>query len=341
MQEIKEISKQIQENLFLKKYSQLSIKEGLFSDSIGPLGHLQDTMIARAHPLAIGRDIIQMQPTTQPSERWPIDSKAIAYTYAEGTATRTSGIKTQFINVSTNELAEASEQWTQQYVEDCMTLNVVDTMINRLSLALTENETSAILSLYNNVLDEDLAGRSPIDQGEKVMDWNAALKLRNCLRSENFHPKVLVLSTTQLSQLLLDDRFVNINAIPSREVDVNEGMINQILGMKVRCSSLVPNGTAYAIDPLVASIMLLRRDVTVEDWSDPKNDQYGIKATTRFGLGILRSNAIAKMTNIKTTISTKQTSQQFRRIARNQGKMRPSINLRAKKSLGVKMNNPA
>ena len=65
-------------------------------------------------------------------------------------------------------------------------------------------------------------------------------------------------------------------------------------------TTLVPNGTAYAIDPLVASKMLLRRDVTVEDWSAPKADQYGIKATTRFGLGILRSNAIAKMSNIKT-----------------------------------------
>jgi hypothetical protein len=42
--------------------------------------------------------------------------------------------------------------------------------------------------------------------------------------------------------------------------------------------------------------MLIRRDVTVEEWSDPLADKYGVKATTRFGLGILRSNAIAKMT---------------------------------------------
>jgi hypothetical protein len=31
-------------------------------------------------------------------------------------------------------------------------------------------------------------------------------------------------------------------------------------------------------------------------------DKYGLKATTRFGLGILRSNVAAKMTNIKTTM---------------------------------------
>ena len=41
--------------------------------------------------------------------------------------------------------------------------------------------------------------------------------------------------------------------------------------MDMQSSSLVSNGIAYAIDPFTAGIMLLRRDVTVEDWSDPKN----------------------------------------------------------------------
>ena len=40
----------------------------------------------------------------------------------------------------------------------------------------------------------------------------------------------------------------------------------------------------------------------LEDWSEPKADKFGVKATTRFGLGILRSNAVAKMTNIKTML---------------------------------------
>jgi hypothetical protein len=53
---------------------------------------------------------------------------------------------------------------------------------------------------------------------------------------------------------------------------------------------------------ILAVKMLIRRDITMEDWSDLKNDQYGIKATTKSDLGILRSNAIAKMTNIKTTL---------------------------------------
>ncbi|MBE3115575.1 hypothetical protein IMZ68_00055 [Candidatus Bathyarchaeota archaeon] len=42
--------------------------------------------------------------------------------------------------------------------------------------------------------------------------------------------------------------------------------------MKVESSTLIPNGTAYAIDKDTAGIMLLRRDVMVEDWSDPMTE---------------------------------------------------------------------
>jgi len=73
--------------------------------------------------------------------------------------------------------------------------------------------------------------------------------------------------------------------------------------LSVASDNSVPEGTAYAIDTHVASVMLIRRDVTaVDEWSDFKADRFGVRATTRFGLGVLRSNAIAKMVNISTTL---------------------------------------
>ena len=113
---------------------------------------------------------------------------------------------------------------------------------------------------------------------------------------------LLILHETQLHQLLDDNKFIEYEYLPSSEVDLEQGTIRKIVGMKVQSSTLVPNGTAYAVDSRVAGIMLIRRDVTVEDWSDPVQGKYGIKATTRFGLGVLQSNAIAKMVNIKTSL---------------------------------------
>jgi hypothetical protein len=52
----------------------------------------------------------------------------------------------------------------------------------------------------------------------------------------------------------------------------------------------------------IAGTMPLREDIMVEDWSDPMANKYGLKAITRFSLGILRSNEVTKMTNIKTSL---------------------------------------
>lgn len=37
----------------------------------------------------------------------------------------------------------------------------------------------------------------------------------------------------------------------------------------------------------------------VEGWGDPWAGKFGVKATARFELGVLRSNATAKMVNVK------------------------------------------
>mgnify|MGYP000335996221 FL=1 len=134
------------------------------------------------------------------------------------------------------------------------------------------------------------------------MDWNAILKLHHAIRKENWRPTVLVVHETQLHQLLKDDKFIHAQYLPSGQTDVERGVVTSVLGMQVQASTLVPEGTAFAIDTRVAAVMLLRRDVTVEDWEDPKSGKFGVRATTRFGLGVLRSNAVAKMTNISTSL---------------------------------------
>ncbi len=133
------------------------------------------------------------------------------------------------------------------------------------------------------------------------------MNLHNAVRSENWRPTVLAVNETQLHQLLTDDKFIHAQYLPAGQTDLDQATISNVLGMRVQASTLVPNGTAYAIDTRVASVMLLRRDVTVDDWEDIKNGKYGVRATTRFGIGILRSNAIAKMTGNIYRVNLRQT----------------------------------
>jgi hypothetical protein len=293
--------KRINENLFFQRVRDLRIKEGLQSDTIAAVGHLQQNIVKYAMPNLIGRNIISVMPTKEPFERFPLEGKAVGYTLAEGTACRFSGDKVQYVTINNNQLAEASEQWTREFVEDASP-NAVKSIEQRIADALALDETKAILELYGCIEDDDLADGSTLDWDGAVMDWNAVLALHDTVKGENWKPTVLVLSETQLHQLLLDDKFIEYDALPAKGTDLEAGTIRRSLGMIVQSSNLVPNGTAYAVDTRVSGVMLMRRDVTVEDWSNPQENKYGLKATTRFGSGILRSNAIAKMTNIKTTL---------------------------------------
>ncbi|MEM4700657.1 MAG: phage major capsid protein [Candidatus Bathyarchaeia archaeon] len=286
---------------FFKRYCEVGVKEGLFSDMVGAIGRMHDTLVEAAYPELIGRNIINVRTTTEPLERFPLDEKSVAYLYAEGGTTRLSGKKHSTVDIQTNILAEASEEWTREFVEDA-TWNVMDNMVEKVGRALGEAETNKILSLYGNIANSDLAGGAPINGGGVALNWSGLLKLHHAVRSENWRPNVLVLHETQLHQLLNDDKFIHAQYLPSEETNIQQGIVTSVLGMKVLASTLVPNGTAYAIDTRVAAVMLLRRDVTVEDWEDPKTGKYGVRATTRFGLGVLRSKAVAKMTNISTTL---------------------------------------
>jgi HK97 family phage major capsid protein len=300
--EVYEKLKQKTEHPFMKRYVAMGIKENLFSDMTGALGRMHDTLVQAAFPELIGRNIITVMQTSEATERFPLDTDTIAYRYSEGTITRLSGKKNSMVDIYTNVLADSSEEWTREFLEDA-TWNVMDNMIQKTGRALGIKETEEIIALYGAVQDADLAGGAPIAGGNAVLSWSGLLRLHDAVRSENWHPTVLAINETQLHQLLNDDKFVHAQYLPSSETDIQQGSIGSVLGMQVQASTLVPNGTAYAIDTRVASAMLLRRDITVEDWEDIKTGKYGVRATTRFGAGILRSTAVAKMTNIKTTLS--------------------------------------
>jgi HK97 family phage major capsid protein len=286
---------------FLKRYCEIGVREGLFSDAVSAIGRLHDTLVQAAYPEMIGRGIITVRPTTEAMERFPLDEKAVAYRYAEGAATRLSGKKNTTVDVYTNVLAESSEEWTREFLEDA-TWNVMDSMVEKVGISLGEEETNRVIALYGAIADADLAGGAPINQGGAAMNWNGLVKLHNAVRAENWRPTVLAVNEVQLHQLLTDDKFIHAQYLPAGQTDLEQGTVTSVLGMKVQASTLVPNGTAYALDTRVASVMLLRRDITVEDWEDIKNGKYGVRATTRFGVGVLRSKAIAKMTNISTSL---------------------------------------
>jgi hypothetical protein len=179
----------------------------------------------------------------------------------------------------------------------------MNNMVEKVGRALAKDETQRILALYAAVANADLAGGAEIAGGGAVLSWALALGAHNAVENANFSPNVFVANTLGKHQLLNDDKFVKAVYLPSEATDIEHGSIGNVLGMSTQFSSLATNTLAYAIDTRIAAVMLLRRDVTVEDWYDAKSGKYGVRATTRFGLGVLRSTGISRVSNIKTTLT--------------------------------------
>lgn len=289
-------------NPFMRRYTEMGLKEGLFSDSVGALGMMHDTLVAAAQPNLIGRNIIKVMPTTQPMERFPLDANAIAYRFAEGAKTRLSGSKNSTVDINTDIVAEASEEWTKQFAEDA-TWNVMQNMVAKVGRALGKDETQRILAAYAAVANADLAGGAEIAGGAAVLSWALLLASHNAVEGADWAPDVFFANTLGKHQLLNDDKFIKAVYLPSEAVDIQQGSVGSVLNMKTQFSSLCTNTLAYAVDTSVAAVMLLRRDVTIEDWYDAKTEKYGVRASTRFGLGILRANAISRVSNVKATLT--------------------------------------
>ena len=146
----------IESNPFLKRYVAMGIKEGLFSDSANALGRMHDTMVDSAWPELIGRNIIQVIPTTEALERFPLDGGAVAYQYAESGAVRLSGKKPTKVDVHAILLVESGDDWTKEFSEDA-TWNVMDRMVGNVGRAVGLKETQKIIALYGAIADADLS----------------------------------------------------------------------------------------------------------------------------------------------------------------------------------------
>ena len=58
-----------EKNKFFKKFTNLGVKEGLFSDVLGAVGRIHDMIVEAAYPNLISRDIITVIPTKESVER--------------------------------------------------------------------------------------------------------------------------------------------------------------------------------------------------------------------------------------------------------------------------------
>jgi len=289
-------------NPFTMAYLKAGLKEGILSDTASALGAMHDTVVNAAKPNLIGREIIDVRTTTEALERFPRAKKSAAYVAGEGGTVRVHGERYDTVDVQTNIIIKDGAEWTREFAEDAK-WNALNRQLEELGRSLAEKETEKVLALYAAIATADLATGGALAGGGSALSWSGIVKFWDAVENEDFSSAdTLILHPKQASQLFTATEFINSQYLPSSGVELTRGLVGQALTMRIFKSSKCTNGVAHAVNKQIAAVMLIRRDITVEDYQDPKNNIFGLVASERVGLAVLRSKAVARMTNIATTL---------------------------------------
>jgi len=287
-------------NPWINAYAKLGMKEGIFSDMAGALGKIHDVVVEAAKPNLIGRQIIDTRTTTEALERFVKAKTSAAYVGAEGGNVRISGERYETVDIQTNIIIKDSVEWTREFAEDAR-WNVMNRQLEELGRSVAELETAKIIALYEGIAAADLAGNAEIAGGAAVLSWSKVVEMWDAVEGENFEADTMFMHPKQVSQLFTATEFINSQYIPSAGARLSRGEIGQALTMNVLKSSKCTNGKVHAVSKYPAGVLLIRRDITTDPWEDPRAGKFGIVAHERIGYGILRSKAVARGTNFKTT----------------------------------------
>jgi hypothetical protein len=297
-------AKRAYNNPFCMAFLKTGMKEGILSDMAGALGRIHDTVVEAAKPNLISRQIIDVRTTTETLERFPRAKKSVAYVASESGTLRIHGERYDTVDISTNVIIKDGIEWTREFAEDAK-WNVLNRQLEELGRSVAEKETERVLNLYNAITAADLAGGAKQGGLNADFSWNKLVQVWNAIEGEDFHPDTMFMRPLQVSELFTATEFINSQYLPSTELEMTRGLIGQALTMRLYKSSLVPQDTGqtgynqvFAADKSIAAVMLVRRDLTTETYEDPKNGIYGIVASERIGLGVLRSKGVAIMNNL-------------------------------------------
>jgi hypothetical protein len=270
------------------------MREALLSDAAGALGKMHDVVVEAAKLSLIGREIIWVLPTTETLVRFPRAKLGKAHRTAELSQVWITQEKYDTEDVKADMEIKAGAEYSKKFFEDA-SWGVMERQTAEVGRAIGELETEKVLALYDGISASSLAGGDEYN-GAGTLNWEGLVGFWNRVKAENFSAKVLVINPNQLADLWKENQFIH-SFYFGGMADVRRGILGETyLGMKIVVSTKVTDGTVYCVDTDVAAVMILRRDILTEPFENPKQDRYGIVASERIGLGVLRSKAVARGT---------------------------------------------
>lgn len=270
--------------------------ESITSSILGAIARMHDVVIEAAQPNLIARQLVQVIRTTDPVVRFPKAKKARAYKSAELAQVWITGEKYDIQDVKADLEIRAAAEWTRKFLEDAP-WSVLERQAAELGRAVGLLETEEVISMFMKIPDEELAGGSEISTvNAGRLSYEDVVNARKVVLKEMFHPDCLLVSVSREADLWKDDRFIH-SFYFGDSVDKQRGVIGNFLGLEliVDNSGSVPDNKAFVIDRKAAGVLLIRRDLSISSYETMKDEVYGIMASERIGMDILRPKAVARI----------------------------------------------
>ena len=287
-------------NPWIDKYCEVGMHEGILSDMAAALGKIHDTVVEAAKPNLIARNILDTRTSTEALERFIRAKKSVAYVAGEGAIARSSGERYDTVDVKTNIIVKDSVEWSKELAEDA-SWNVMNRQLEELGRSVAELETAKVIALFEAIAAADLATGAVIAGGGAVLTWAKVAEMWDAVEYEDFDADTMFMHSRQMGQLFCATEFINSQYMPSGGMQMSKGQIGQAITMGLFKSSKCTNGKIFSCAKYPAGVLLIRRDITTEDFADPRANSYGVVASERIGYAILRSKAVSGGTNFKTT----------------------------------------
>ncbi|MEM3383855.1 MAG: phage major capsid protein [Nitrososphaerales archaeon] len=276
------------------RFVQFWKKHTLQQSDAGAIGELSKVVVEAALPELVGREMCWVVETTESKVRFPRAIKGKAQARIVGGTGQVEIIpeRMDFIDIEADTEIIASSAYTDAYLEDAA-WPAVRRATEEAGRSVAEKETELIVEKFDSISNSDLAGGAQITLSNPCTMDNLIDIITN-VRKEDFIPDKVFMNPAQFGELKKDDTFID-SLKWGELLDKERGeMARMIDGVRIFVSSKINAQKVYAIDSRWACGLVIRRDLIIEPFD--KRDQLisGVIASSRIGVRILRSKAVAR-----------------------------------------------
>lgn len=270
------------------------MKEYVLSDVSGALGVVHDVAVEAAKKMAVGRDIIWVVPTTQPTVRFYLSERGKVWRISEGPPLQMSE-RFSTVDIRVDHEYGYDALFSQSYLED-VPFNVIQRAIQDAAQLLEEQLTRDVISLYEGISADKLAGGAEISAANAgTLSWDDLVAAWTALKKAGYRATVAMIHPDQVADLWKDDKFIH-SFYWGEKADMERGLLGDTyLGFRIVETDLCTATKVHLIDTSRAAVLLMRRDILTQPYEERLSQ--GVICTMRYGLGTLREDAVARIVN--------------------------------------------